>query len=43
MMRLLVPFALNEEQRVVPRRHDKSDGARSVPHRHGGIDLDTAE
>ena len=43
LVRLLHPFAFDEEQRVVPCRHDEADGARCVPHDHGGIDLGGAE
>jgi hypothetical protein len=34
-MRLLRPFALDEEERVVPRRYDEGDGAPCVTHGHG--------
>ena len=34
---------VDEEQRVVPRRHDEGDGARAVPHSHCGVNRGAAE
>src|SRR5690349_8377047 len=42
-MRVLQPFAFDEEERVVPRRYDERDGARWMAHGDGGVDLDAAQ
>ena len=43
LVRLLHPFAFDEEERVVPRRHDEGDGARVVPHGDAGVDNDATK